>query len=80
MSLISERGQITVVGGTAQYPIEYSYDDYGHRTDLYTTRSAAMGRDRTQWEYDLSTGLLTNKVYDDNSCLSRKRKGSAYEF
>ncbi len=60
----NERGQITAVGGSSQYPIEYGYDDEGRMTDLYTLRGATNGWDRTQWLYDSVTGLMTNKLDD----------------
>ena len=60
-----DQGQITVVGGSSQYPVQYGYDDYGRMTDLYTLRGATNGWDRTQWLFDDATGLLTHKLYDD---------------
>lgn len=61
------RGDITVVGGSSQYPVAYGYDDYGRKTDLYTLRGATSGWDRTQWLYDDATGLVTNKLYADGN-------------
>jgi len=61
------RGQITVVGGSSQYLIEYSYDEYGRRIALYTLRGATNGWDITRWYYDEGTGLLTHKVYADGN-------------
>lgn len=61
------RGEITLVGGSSQYPVEYRYDDYGRRTDLFTLRGATNGWDRTQWFYDAATGLVTNKLYADGN-------------
>ncbi len=61
----NDHGQVSAVGGTSQYLVEYGYDSYGRKTDLYTMRSVASGWDRTQWVYDEATGLMTNKVYDD---------------
>ena len=61
------RGELTLVGGSSQYPVEYRYDDFGRRTDLYTLRGATNGWDRTQWLYDDATGLVTNKLYADGN-------------
>ncbi len=63
----NDRGDIAVVGGSSQYPVEYGYDDYGRKTDLYTLRGATNGWDRTQWLYDEATGLVTNKLYADGN-------------
>ena len=62
----NNRGQITTVGGSSQYPVEYDYDDLGRMTDLYTLRGATNGWNRTQWLYDGASGLITNKLYADN--------------
>ncbi len=67
------RGQVTEVGGSSQYPVEYGYDNFGRMTDLYTLRGATNGWDRTQWLYDSATGLMTNKLYADN-------KGPSYTY
>jgi len=61
----NDRGDITVVGGSSQYPVEYGYDAFGRMTDLYTLRGATNGWDRTQWLYDNATGLVTNELYAD---------------
>jgi len=61
----NDRGDIAVVGGSSQYPVEYGYDDVGRMTDLYTLRGATNGWDRTQWLYDQATGLVTNKLHAD---------------
>jgi len=58
------RGQIMEVGGSAQYPVQYDYDDCGRQTALYTMRGT-NGWDITRWHYDAGTGLVTNKVYAD---------------
>ncbi len=58
------RGQVAVVGGSSQYPVEYGYNDLGRMTDLYTLRGATNGWDRTQWFFDEATGLVTNKLDD----------------
>jgi len=69
----NDRGQVTSVGGSSQYPVEYNYDDFGRMSDLYTLRGATNGWDRTQWLYDNATGLVINKLYADN-------KGPSYTY
>ncbi len=63
----NDRGQATVIDGSAQYPLRMNYDGHGLMTDLYTLRGATNGWDRTQWLYDPSTGLVTNKLYADGN-------------
>ena len=52
----------------AQYPVDYSYDEYGRMRSMttYRTENLAHG-DVTTWLRDESTGLVTNKVYADGN-------------
>ncbi|MBR0457787.1 MAG: hypothetical protein IJJ26_00985 [Victivallales bacterium] len=72
----NQRGQQTRVWGDTEYPVEYSYDQYGQKVAMTTFRTgnawsgeswpnpAPVG-DTTTWNYDAATGLLTSKVYAD---------------
>jgi len=76
-----------VVVGTwgATYPVAYEFDDFNRMTAMYTYRGTneinsyadlvalKSSMDKTQWKYDLATGLLTNKVYADG-------KGPSYSY
>ena len=56
-------GRVVAQGG-AQYPVCYSYDDYGRMRTMSTYRSEDLAHaDVTTWLYDEATGLMTNKVY-----------------
>ena len=78
------QGRVLATWGAA-YPVAYDYDDYGRMTAMYTYRGAnefssyaqiensKSQMDRTDWKYDISTGLLTNKLYADE-------KGTAYTY
>lgn len=59
-------GNVTSVSGDA-YPIDNEYDSLGHRTRLLTYRTGSA--DATCWHYDSATGLCTNKVFADGSCI-----------
>ena len=64
---------ITAQGG-AQYPVWYSYDDYGRMRAMMTFRTEDLASgDATTWHYDEATGLMTNKVYADG-------KGPTYDY
>ncbi len=77
-------GRILATWG-ATYPVAYEYDDFGRMTAMYTYRGTnalssyseisnqKSQMDRTTWQYDLVTGLLTNKLYADG-------KGTAYGY
>ncbi len=58
----------------AQYPVDYSYDEYGRMRAMttYRTENLAHG-DVTTWLRDKATGLVTNKVYADG-------KGPMYAY
>lgn len=61
-------GQTLSLSG-ATYPVTYGYDTAGRMTALSTTRDG-VELDTTLWLYDHATGVLTNKVYADNSRVS----------
>jgi RHS repeat-associated protein len=65
-------GRVTNEWG-ATYPVEYVYDDYGRMYQLKTYRDETGTPDNTTWQYDLATGLMTNKVYADQN-------GTAYDY
>lgn len=51
----------------ATYPVEYDHNTYGRRVSMKTFRDGNGAGDETIWLYNGATGLLTNKVYADNS-------------
>jgi RHS repeat-associated protein len=63
----------------ATYPVAYDFDDFGRMSAMYTYRGTNVissyadlanlksSMDKTAWLYDLATGLLTNKLYADNT-------------
>jgi RHS repeat-associated protein len=63
----------------ATYPVAYDFDDFGRMCAMYTYRGTNVissyadlanlksSMDKTAWLYDLATGLLTNKLYADNT-------------
>ena len=53
----------------ATYPVQYAYDTASRQTELDTTRDD-LAWDKTCFLFDGATGLLTNKVYADNSSIS----------
>ena len=61
-------GQTLSLSG-ATYPVQYAYDTVGRQTELDTTRDG-LTWDKTRFLFDGATGLLTNKVYADNSRVS----------
>ena len=64
---------ITAQGG-AQYPVWYSYDDYGRMRAMTTFRTEDLASgDVTTWHYDEATGLLVFKEYADG-------KGPTYDY
>ncbi len=64
---------ITAQGG-AQYPVWYSYDDYGRMRTMTTFRTEVLASgDVTTWHYDEATGLLVFKEYADG-------KGPTYDY
>ena len=66
-------GKVVAQGG-AQYPVCYSYDDYGRMRTMSTYRSEDLAyADITTWLYDEASGLMTNKVYADG-------KGPTYTY
>jgi len=76
-----DRGQVTHVWGDIPQPVTMIYDAYGERTGLVTFRDDTFAwsggswpagadpndGDRTTWNYDEATGLLTQKRYADNN-------------
>lgn len=66
-------GNVVVQGGS-QYPVCYSYDDYGRMCAMSTFRSDDQSNaDVTRWLHDEASGLVTNKVYADG-------KGPTYTY
>ena len=66
-------GNVVVQGGS-QYPVCYSYDDYGRMCTMSTFRSDDQSNaDVTRWLHDEASGLVTNKVYADG-------KGPTYTY
>ena len=52
----------------AQYPVDYTYDEYGRMRTMVTYRSEDLAHgDVTTWLCDEATGLVTNKVYADGN-------------
>ena len=65
-NVISQRG--------AQYPVDYTYDDFGRMVTMSTYRNEDLSHpDVTTWLYEEATGLVTNKVYADG-------KGPSYDY
>ncbi len=62
------QGQLVASSG-AIYPVRHSYDTAGRRIMLQTTRDGTAW-DTTHWLYDSAFGLVTNKLYADNSTVS----------
>ena len=52
----------------AQYPVDYTYDEYGRMAAMSTYRTEDLAHgDVTTWLRDEATGLVTNKVYADGN-------------
>ena len=65
-NIVSRRG--------AQYPIDCTYDEYGHLVSLTSYRDEASSvPDTTRWLFDEATGLITNK-------MSPVGKGPSYDY
>ena len=57
---ISQRG--------AQYPLDFTYDEYGRMATMTTYRTEDLAHgDVTTWHYDEATGLLLFKEYPDGN-------------
>ena len=79
------RGQITHRWGGGAYPIRNVYDATGRQIELHTYRGGTNwtavawpagttgNSDKTTWQFESATGLLTNKVYADG-------KGPTYTY
>ena len=75
----NERGQLTHQWGVNTYPLHYTYDAYGQRSEqrTYRTEDSSVdwssaswptnsgAGDLTQWIYQPATGLLSRKEYAD---------------
>jgi len=62
----STRGELLTVSGTAQYPVTYTYDDYGDRYTMTTwrdTNNTSGTSATTTWNHDPASGVLLNKTY-----------------
>ena len=78
------QGHVIATWG-ATYPVAYEYDPQGRMTAMYTYRGTNIlssqsqiancksQMDCTSWQYDSSSGLLTNKTYADG-------KGVTYTY
>jgi len=78
------RGQLVRQWGNATYPVAYDYDEFGQKTHMHTYRggkdwdgaiwpgNSALA-DTSEWVYDPTTGLLTEKLYADG-------KGTSYTY
>ncbi|QHI69274.1 RHS repeat domain-containing protein [Tichowtungia aerotolerans] len=77
-------GNLVHQWGSAAYPVAYDYDDFGQKTHLHTYRGGSNWiasvwagdseqADTTEWLYDQTTGLVTNKLYADG-------KGPSYTY
>ncbi len=71
-TLYDALGNVTNVTG-ATYPVSYGYDAWNRMVWMKTYRDENGAGDLTQWQYDLATGLVTNKVYADG-------KGTTYTY
>ena len=71
-TLYDALGNVTNVTGAA-YPVSYGYDAWNRMVWMKTYRDENGAGDLTQWQHDLATGLVTNKVYADG-------KGTAYAY
>lgn len=81
----NDRGQITHTWGDAEYPVQYSHDDYDRMEKMVTYRNGqgwngeiwpedTIGEgDETRWIYDEATGLLIQK-------LDSSGKGPTYTY
>jgi len=63
-NLYAGDGTLYFTGG-ADYPAAVERDADGRRVGLRTWRDESGQPDTTRWHYDLSSGLVTNKVYAD---------------
>ena len=60
----------------ATYPVDYFYDEFGDKVSMTTYRNAGgpgfvpAAGDTTRWLRDEATGLVTNKVYADDSIVT----------
>ena len=72
-SAYDQRGTLTNRWGNAVYPTAYTYDELGRMTAMTLWRDDAGSGDVTRWNYDLATGVMTNKVYPDG-------QGPAYTY
>lgn len=57
-------GEVTGEGGTAAYPVSYTYDPQGRRTSMTTSSGT------TTWSYDNQRGWLTGKTDADGKTVS----------
>ena len=57
--VVSQRG--------ATYPVDYAYDEFGEKVSMTTYHDINAAGDVTRWLRDEATGLVTNKVYADDS-------------
>ena len=64
------RGRKVYEGG-ATYPVRYAYDVYGNLVSMTTYRNeGVLVEDVTQYLYDESSGMVTNKIYADGKGVS----------
>jgi len=66
----SNRGELLTTSGTAEYPVSYTYDDYGDRLTMTTWRDATASGDTTTWHHAAASGVLLDKTYQDGNKTS----------
>ncbi|MCW1926011.1 hypothetical protein OKA05_25860 [Luteolibacter arcticus] len=62
----STRGEVTQIGGTAEYRQDFAYNVYGEKVTLTTWRDGTNSS-VTTWVYHPGTGLLLEKRYADTN-------------
>lgn len=62
------QGNLASSSGETDYPVSYTYNAYGERISMTTTRASAS--DTTQWQREDATGLVTAKVDAANQSIS----------
>lgn len=66
----NDLSQLTDIGGTAEYPQQFTYNSYGDPKSLRTTRANGAGTaySFTLWDYN-ATGLVRIKYYNQTSAV-----------
>ena len=58
----SSQGKQTEIGGSAAYPVSYSYDEFGAMETMTTKYGSGSLSQVTKWVFQPGTGLLTTKL------------------